>query len=73
MPRAYSQLDLAERRTIFRLLNAKTPVAAIAQEVGRRRSTIQREIHHNRKRSAVTLDRVLDTHGGRWRHSTPMA
>ena len=23
MPRAYRQLDLAERRTIFRLLNAK--------------------------------------------------
>ena len=26
-----------------------------------------------RKRSAVTLDRVLDTDAGRWRHSTSMA
>ena len=32
MPYTYRQLDLAERRTIFRLLNAKTPVAVIARE-----------------------------------------
>ena len=35
MPRTYRQLDLAERRTVFRLLNAKAPVAIIAQELGR--------------------------------------
>jgi IS30 family transposase len=48
MPRTYRQLDLVERRAIFRLLNAKIPVAAIAQEVGRHRSTIHREIRRNR-------------------------
>ena len=47
MPPTYHQLDLAERRTIFRLLNAKTPVAVIAQELGRHRSTIHREINRN--------------------------
>ena len=47
MPRAYQQLDLDERRTIFRLLNAKVPVAAIAQQLGRHRSTIHREIRRN--------------------------
>ena len=47
MPRAYRQLDLAERRTIFRLLDAKTPVAVIARKLGRHRSTIHREIHRN--------------------------
>ena len=44
---AYRQLDLDERRTIFRLLNAKVPVADIAQELGRHRSTIHREISRN--------------------------
>jgi transposase, IS30 family len=47
MPCTYRQLDLAERRTIFRLLNAKMPVAVIAQELGRHRSTIHREISRN--------------------------
>ena len=47
MPRAYRQLDLAERRTIFRLLDAKTPVAVIARKLGRHRSTIHREIRRN--------------------------
>ena len=47
MPRPYRQLDLAERRTIFRLLNAKMPVARIAQELGRHRSTVHREIRRN--------------------------
>ena len=47
MPRSYRQLDLAERRTIFRLLSAKTPVAVIAQELGRHRATIHREIRRN--------------------------
>lgn len=47
MPRAYRQLDLDERRTIFRLLNVKLPVTAIAQQLGRHRSTIHREISRN--------------------------
>ena len=47
MPRAYRQLDLDERRTIFRLLNVNLPVAAIAQQLGRHRSTIHREISRN--------------------------
>ena len=47
MPRTYRQIDLAERRTIFRLLNAKTPIATIAQELDRHRSTIHREIRRN--------------------------
>ena len=47
MPHTYRQLDLAERRTIFRLLNAKTPIAVIAQELGRHRSTTHREIRRN--------------------------
>ena len=37
MAPSYHQLDLDERRTIFRLLNAKVPVAAIARQLGRHR------------------------------------
>lgn len=47
MPRAYHQLDLDERRTIFQLLNAKVPVVAIARQLGRHRSTIHREVSRN--------------------------
>ena len=47
MPRSYRQLDLAERRTIFGLLNSKVSTAAIAEKLGRRRSTIHREIRRN--------------------------
>jgi IS30 family transposase len=47
MPRAYRQLALDERRTIFRLLNAKVPMAEIAQQLGRHRSTIHREVSRN--------------------------
>jgi IS30 family transposase len=47
MPRSYRQLELDERRTIFRLLDAKVPVAAIASRLGRHRSTIHREIRRN--------------------------
>ena len=32
---------------MFRLLNAKMPVAGIPKELGRYRSTIHRRIHHN--------------------------
>ena len=47
MPRAYRQLALDERRTIFCLLNAKVPMAEIAQQLGRHRSTIHREVSRN--------------------------
>jgi transposase, IS30 family len=47
MPRSYRQLELDERRTIFRRLDAKLPVAAIASRLGRHRSTIHREIRRN--------------------------
>jgi IS30 family transposase len=43
----YRQLTLEERRTIFRLLDAKVPVAEIAAQLGRHRSTIHREISRN--------------------------
>ena len=32
-----------------------------------------RDLEAMRKRGAVTLDRVLDTHGGRWRLATSRA
>jgi IS30 family transposase len=47
MPRSYRQLTLEERRTIFRLLGAKVPIDRIAEELGRHRSTIHREIQRN--------------------------
>ena len=53
MPRAYRQLGLDERRTIFRLINAKVPVAVIAQRLDRHRATIHREIRRNHSPTAV--------------------
>jgi transposase, IS30 family len=47
MPRPYRQLTLEERRTIFRLLNAKVPIEEIATQLGRHRATIYREISRN--------------------------
>jgi IS30 family transposase len=47
MPRTYRQLSLDERRAIFRLLGARVPIDRIAQEFGRHRSTIHREIRRN--------------------------
>jgi transposase, IS30 family len=43
----YRHLTLEERRTLFRLLNAKVPVAEIANQLGRHRSTIFRELRRN--------------------------
>jgi IS30 family transposase len=43
----YSHIDLAERRAIANLLEAKVPVAEIARRLGRHRSTIHREINRN--------------------------
>jgi IS30 family transposase len=47
MPPPYHQLTLEERRAIFRLLHAKVPVAEIAHQLNRHRSTIHREISRN--------------------------
>ena len=45
---AHTELDLRERRKIEDLLVAKVPVAKIAAELGRHRSSIYREIKRNR-------------------------
>ena len=50
MARTYRQLDLDERRTLFRLVEARTPVGGIAQRLGRHPSTIYRELGRNRFR-----------------------
>ena len=47
MDRPYRHLTLEERRTLFRLLNAKLPINEIAGQLGRHRSTIYREIARN--------------------------
>ena len=44
---AYTELDLHERRTIEDMLNARYSVDEIALEIGRRRSTVYREIKRN--------------------------
>ena len=50
MPRTYGQLDLDERRTLFRLVEARRPVGGIAALLGRHPSTIYRELGRNRFR-----------------------
>jgi transposase, IS30 family len=47
MESTYRHLTLEERRTLFRLLNAKLPIQEIAAQLGRHRSTIYREIARN--------------------------
>ena len=47
MARTYRQLDLDERRTLFRLVEARRPVGEVAERLGRHRSTIYREIARN--------------------------
>lgn len=47
MPCSYAHLGLEERRRLFRLREAKTPVAQIAAALGRHRSTIHRGIARN--------------------------
>src|SRR5215213_5931972 len=47
MDRPYQRFTLEERRTLFRLLNAKLPIKEIAGQLGRHRSTIYREIARN--------------------------
>jgi IS30 family transposase len=48
VPEPYRQLSLDDRRCLFRLLDARVPVAVIAKNLGRHRSTIYREIRRNR-------------------------
>jgi IS30 family transposase len=50
MARTYRQLDLDQRRTLFRLVEARRPVGEIAERLGRHRSTIYRELGRNRFR-----------------------
>src|SRR4051794_41526374 len=50
LARTYRHLDLDERRTLFRLVEARTPVGEIAQRLGRHPSTIHREVGRNRFR-----------------------
>ena len=44
MARTYRQLDVDERRTFFRLVEARCPVTGIAARLGRYRSTVHREL-----------------------------
>lgn len=44
---AHTELNLRERRAIEDMLNAKVPVSKIADEIGRHRSTVYREIKRN--------------------------
>src|SRR5215207_9906265 len=50
MPRTYGQLDLDERRTLFRLVEARRPVGEIAARLGRHRSTVYRGLGRDRFR-----------------------
>src|SRR4051794_1716773 len=50
LARTYRQLDLDQRRTLFRLVEARTPVGEIAARLGRHPSTIDREPGRNRFR-----------------------
>ncbi len=47
MDEPYRHFTLEERRTLFRLLNARLPIKEIAAQLGRHRSTIYREIARN--------------------------
>ena len=50
MARTYRHLDLDQRRTLFRLVEARTPMGEIAARLGRHPSTIYRELGRNRFR-----------------------
>src|SRR3954469_16607925 len=50
LARTYRHLDLDERRALFRLVEARTPVGEIARRLGRHPSTIHRELGRNRFR-----------------------
>ncbi len=64
MEQCYRQLTLEERRTVFHLKATKTPVQAIADRLGRHRSTIYRELARNTFQDAGSLlQRVLPDRG----------
>jgi transposase, IS30 family len=50
MARTYRQLDLDQRRILFRLVEARRPVGEIAERLGCHPSTIYRELGRNRFR-----------------------
>ena len=50
MARIYRQIDVDERRTLFRLIEARTPVGEIAARLGRHPSAVYRELGRNRFR-----------------------
>src|SRR3954463_13797347 len=50
LARTYRHLDLDQRRTLLRLVEARTPVGEIAARLGRHPSTIHRELGRNRFR-----------------------
>src|SRR3954453_21169507 len=50
LARTYRHLDLDERRTLFRLVEARPPVGEIARRLGRHPSTVYRELGRNRFR-----------------------
>ncbi|MBP1884549.1 hypothetical protein J2Z50_002839 [Ensifer mexicanus] len=47
MSRRYLQLNLADRRRLYHFVECKVPIHEMARQLGRRRSTIYREIRRN--------------------------
>lgn len=47
MPLCYQQLTLADRRRLYHLRERKVPINEMARQLGRHRSTINREIRRN--------------------------
>ena len=50
----FGHLEIDERRSLFRLREARVPVAETASCLGRHRSTINRELHRSRFRAPDT-------------------